>query len=203
MNFEILRSEKHVVACGDVCDPIHLAAFSDLISPLFKNPHIIYCDPPWNSGITTLFARKAGIQNRTFEKTIECFLLAIQKFACPAFVEMGVKETPMFMKFAKTVLDVEALQVPITYASKTECRLIYLNPNNSTQDYPWALKAGEGSDDRRTPRLVMESIATSGLVIDICIGQGTTLKCAERCGWRCAGLELCRDRALKSAELFL
>ena len=203
MIFETLRYEKHVVACGDVCEPKHRQEFRDLVRPLVAKPYIIYCDPPWNAGITTLFARKAGITDRTFEWTIECFLNAIHEWGCPAFVEMGVKQTPYFIEFAKSKLDVESTQVPIKYGDGAECVLIYLNPTSSNQDYPWALKAAEGSDDRRTPRLVMEAISDHGLVIDLCIGQGTTLKCAEKCGWRCAGIELCRDRAMKSAELFL
>lgn len=159
-----------------------------------------YVDPPWNTGNINSFRTKAKVEGKDQFESFFTRLLELLAWWSPriCYCEMGAQHLRWCLsRIASHGASVDATW-KITYYHRLPCYLIRFG---WTVGHRWVRDAVtpdfDGMDDEDTPRKAIEVEMESGgvaSVLDLCTGQGATLRAALACGARFVGTELNKHR---------
>lgn len=186
---------KAVVACGDLLDGSG-EKLMGFLKVQGMSPDMVYGDPPWTSGIQTMFRGQAGDMNvlgDRKDRNLTTFFVAMMRHlraidVKSLYLEMGVKHLEDMVEFAKRNNLSERERWAITYSGKKPAWLVRFGDTLKLEG------TATGMSDVQTPKWAIER-ESSKWVYDPCLGQGGTSMCAILAGSNSIGLELVPKRA--------
>jgi len=147
-----------------------------------------YSDPPWDTRVLRSFENGLGTDESKsttnfFPDFMDAFISIAYMDSTPVAIEMGRRNTEETCKLIRSKAGVLPSVIDIVYDKKHPCSLIY--STDKCEDMPDL----RGVDDTMTPELFMSSVGTT-IVLDPCMGLGTTAVCASTIGAGSIGMEL-------------
>jgi len=189
------RAGQHFFVCGD------LEGGTPLFDVLKGNrPHLMYVDPPYNSGVARSYRTKAGVDVRAVD-IVELWSAALgpaAQYRILAYVETGVAQREALRRLGVEMGAVVSGDWDITYYRKKPAALLAidfrLDPDEGHPDFA-------GMDDEHTPLAALKYHQT-GRVLDPCAGRGLTARAAFEAGWESVSHELSPFRLAEALKQF-
>jgi len=186
-----LQRARHVFVCGDLETGI---AHNLLL--LVENVDMVYCDPPWNSGLARQFRQKADRDKGyiDFVAFLKRLVMTVRDVHGPVYIEMGEQHIDDLERIV-TGNGGDVVKVwDVTYYNTKPSKLLLARfrrhvPSTPPRDFT-------GMDDEDTPLACIRAEverARAGpefRVFDPCMGTGLTGWSAHEAGVRSVGVEL-------------
>jgi hypothetical protein len=192
---EASRERCHVFLCGD----IGRFAIPKLLERVSQKIDCVYTDPPWDKGKMTYYANLAGIQQkqREWHKFVDSLLKDLVKAAIPdIWIEMGVG----------TSLVINLMQSKSSAPPYDNCWGVLYDQTKQNTLIHFGHSVAESADGLKglqVPRFAFQHMRPEAkVVLDPCVGKGTTAKVAHTCAKSCYGIELVPARLQATMEWF-
>ena len=151
---------------------------------------LMYCDPPWNQGMETLFRGNVGLpKSKTFLDLLRRIVEVGRNARYGAFIEMGAQELGNLDMAVREAGGRLSQTFRVTYCRRRPSFLVYAVWRSELD----LLDAADGMDDSVTPLWALGKLERDGgffRAIDPCCGRGLTVTSADMLGMPCAGIEL-------------
>ena len=176
----------HTLVVGDIQRGDHLK-----VASAFGPVKLLYSDPPWGRNLTVKFREQASASGDADYEGVLLGVCEVAKLCGTGFIEMNVRDAHILQRLMEQSGAVGVRRWSITYPGKRRCVLLGAGwgapIDFSTVPDP------TGLDDtfKGSPTWALTHFTKPGdVVMDPCLGLGTTVMAAVHTGRRCIGTEL-------------
>lgn len=185
---------QHVLICGDLEQGVDRALVEYATALGLPAPKLLYTDPPWTTAWITNFRNRAGAgvsPQLTWETLMQRLLALVPWIQGPAFFEMGLDGIKELQRLAAAADHPEVGCWRITYDRRRTCVLLGVQAWGTPNRAGFYMPDFTGVDDLETPSLAIQRLTQPGdVVVDPCLGLGTTSRAAALLDRRCLASEL-------------